>query len=110
MSYKEYYNAAAVTEWAIAFIFTFYVLSFFIDLLPAVRSSASAKKRGYFGYGPNETRMQMEEQDMWANSARSGEVPAGTAIGDSQRTLGENNMRTVNGGKFDGQTTVASNF
>jgi hypothetical protein len=31
-------NAAAVLEWLIALIFTFYVLSFLIDLLPSVRT------------------------------------------------------------------------
>jgi len=31
-------NSAAILEWIIAFIFTFYVLSFIIDLLPAVRT------------------------------------------------------------------------
>lgn len=31
------YNAAAVLEWIIALIFFFYVLSFFIDFMPAVR-------------------------------------------------------------------------
>ncbi|THC98203.1 hypothetical protein EYZ11_002285 [Aspergillus tanneri] len=31
-------NAAAVIEWVIALIFTFYVLSFAIDLLPSVRT------------------------------------------------------------------------
>ena len=31
-------NKAAVFEWIIALIFTFYVLTFFIDLLPASRS------------------------------------------------------------------------
>ncbi|KAI9039084.1 Frag1/DRAM/Sfk1 family protein [Aspergillus affinis] len=31
-------NAAAVLEWVIALIFTFYVLSFVIDLLPSVRT------------------------------------------------------------------------
>lgn len=31
-------NVAAVFEWIIAFIFTFYILSFVIDLLPAVRT------------------------------------------------------------------------
>ncbi|PGH07645.1 proteasome component ECM29 [Blastomyces parvus] len=31
-------NQAAVLEWIIAYIFTFYVLSFVIDLLPAVRT------------------------------------------------------------------------
>lgn len=31
-------NAAAILEWAIAFIFTGYVLSFVVDLLPSVRT------------------------------------------------------------------------
>lgn len=35
---KDQYNAAAVIEWVIAFIFFFYVLSFFIDFMPAVRT------------------------------------------------------------------------
>lgn len=34
----SHYNAAAVLEWIIAFVFFFYVLSFFIDFLPAVRT------------------------------------------------------------------------
>lgn len=32
------YNPAAVLEWVISFVFFFYVLSFFIDFMPAVRS------------------------------------------------------------------------
>ena len=32
-------NVAAVFEWVIAFIFTFYVLTFFVDLLPAARDT-----------------------------------------------------------------------
>ncbi|KAL7817012.1 Frag1/DRAM/Sfk1 family domain-containing protein [Trichoderma aethiopicum] len=31
-------NVAAVFEWVIAFIFTFYILSFVVDLLPAIRT------------------------------------------------------------------------
>jgi hypothetical protein len=31
-------NAAAVLEWLIAFIFSFYVFSFYVDLYPAVRT------------------------------------------------------------------------
>ncbi|RPA83299.1 hypothetical protein BJ508DRAFT_413498 [Ascobolus immersus RN42] len=34
--YKKKQNVGAVIEWVIAFIFTFYVLSFFIDLRPSV--------------------------------------------------------------------------
>lgn len=32
-------NVAAVFEWIVAFVFTFYVLTFFVDLLPAARST-----------------------------------------------------------------------
>ena len=35
---QKKYNAAAVLEWVIAFIYFFYVLSFFIDFMPAIRS------------------------------------------------------------------------
>ena len=32
-------NVGAIFEWIIAFVFTFYVLTFFVDLLPAARST-----------------------------------------------------------------------
>ncbi|KAF2749941.1 hypothetical protein M011DRAFT_517798 [Sporormia fimetaria CBS 119925] len=35
---QDKYNEAAVVEWTIAFIYFFYVLSFFIDFMPAVRT------------------------------------------------------------------------
>ena len=35
----EKHNPAAVVEWAISFIFTLYILTFFIDLVPASRSA-----------------------------------------------------------------------
>lgn len=34
---RHHYNTAAVLEWTVAFIYFFYVLSFFIDFMPAVR-------------------------------------------------------------------------
>jgi len=37
-SYTHHRNVAAVIEWVIALIFTFYVLSFLLDLLPSVRT------------------------------------------------------------------------
>ena len=37
-SYSSYQNVAAVLEWIVALVFTFYVLSFVIDLLPSVRT------------------------------------------------------------------------
>ena len=38
-SFDSKKNIAAVFEWIVAFVFTFYVLTFFIDLLPAARST-----------------------------------------------------------------------
>jgi len=103
-NFRHAYNAAAVLEWAIAFIFTFYVFSFFIDLLPAVHTKHS---RGKFGLGGGETQMQMEENDQYAQQ----HAGTGRNTAESQRTLGANDMRTVNGTKYEnGQTPVASNF
>lgn len=31
-------NIAATLEWVIAFIFTFYIVSFFLDLVPAIKT------------------------------------------------------------------------
>ncbi|TVY33258.1 Protein sfk1 [Lachnellula subtilissima] len=91
-NFRKSYNAAAVLEWAIAFIFTFYVFSFFIDLLPAVHTRKSNKR---FGSTGEETRMQMEEHD-------------GAA---SERTLGANSEpRTGNGVKDSRQAPLSSNF
>ncbi|KZM23107.1 hypothetical protein ST47_g5693 [Ascochyta rabiei] len=49
----DYYNVAAVFEWIIAFVYTWYVLSFFIDFLPAVRG------KHHQSY---QTEMQMAEE------------------------------------------------
>ncbi|KAL6852033.1 Frag1/DRAM/Sfk1 family domain-containing protein [Trichoderma novae-zelandiae] len=37
-NWSSHENVAAVFEWTIAFIFTFYILSFVVDLLPAIRT------------------------------------------------------------------------
>lgn len=49
----DYWNVAAVFEWIIAFVYTWYVLSFFIDFLPAVRTKH---------HQSHETEMQMAEE------------------------------------------------
>jgi len=106
-NFRKAYNAAAVLEWAIAFIFTFYVFSFFIDLLPAVHTKHSGRK---FGTGAGETQMQMEENDQYAQQ-HVGAGQAGRNTAESQRTLGANDVRNVNGLKYEnGQAPVASNF
>ncbi|KAF8862805.1 hypothetical protein BDZ45DRAFT_686354 [Acephala macrosclerotiorum] len=114
-NFRDAKNAAAVLEWTIAFIFTFYVFSFFIDLLPAVHTKHSNRK---FGSSSGETEMQMEQNDNMAQ-ANQGQARAhdagygnGRTTAETDRTLGSNNYRTVNGVKYDmeQQLPPSSNF
>lgn len=120
-NFKGEYNAAAVLEWAVSFIFTFYVFSFFIDLIPAVHTKHSQPK---FGDGNNETEMQQEQNDYHSRSRENvngghhstgygagvGGYDAGRNTAESQRTLGTNDVRTVNGIKYQNGTSPAGNF
>lgn len=112
-SFKESYNAAAVLEWAVSFIFTFYVFSFFIDLIPAVHTKHSQQK---FGGSAGETEMQMEQNDHYSRSREhvNGGYDAGYGAGrntaESQRTLGANDVRTVNGVKYQNGAPIPNNF
>ncbi|KAH8757775.1 Frag1/DRAM/Sfk1 family-domain-containing protein [Hyaloscypha finlandica] len=100
-NFRDALNAAGILEWTIAFIFTFYGFSFFIDLLPATQTKRGTK----FPTGPQATQMQMEENDQY------GQGYAGRNTVDSQRTLGANNVKTTIGVKHEnGQAPVASNF
>jgi hypothetical protein len=57
---KGMYNASAIVEWCIAFIFTFYVWSFAIDFIPAVHHK---------NFDSKETVLQMAEQGQNRNEA-----------------------------------------
>lgn len=65
LNFRDVANAAAVLEWAIAFIFTFYVFSFFIDLVPAVHRKH---------YSSRQTAMEMEQND------GSSQLPSGHVV------------------------------
>jgi hypothetical protein len=58
---KKMWNAAAVLEWTIAFIYFFYVLSFFMDFMPAVRSK---------NHQSHETEMNMADQEAGMTTRR----------------------------------------
>jgi hypothetical protein len=104
-NFRHAYNAAAVLEWAIAFTFTFYVFSFFIDLLPAVHTKHSGRK---FGSGADETEMQQEQNDSYSQGMK--DAYAGRPTADSQRTLAQNDERTMNGVRYKDGAPGASNF
>lgn len=82
---KKMRNEAAIVEWVIAFIFTFYVFSFIIDLAPATRT----KNRAGFGTSTQETQMQEEVSD--AESMQQGHRGwFGRRTNESDRTVGRN--------------------
>lgn len=58
---KKMWNTAAILEWVIAFIYFFYVLSFFMDFMPAVRSKHHQSR---------ETEMNMADQEAGMTTRR----------------------------------------
>ena len=84
-NFKKIYDAAAILEWAIAFVFTFYVLSFIYDLIPAVKTRGAPLSRP--------TEMAMEANDGDSNNMN------GRNTAESERTLGRNDVRNVDGVK-----------
>ncbi|GJC93781.1 Frag1/DRAM/Sfk1 family protein [Colletotrichum higginsianum IMI 349063] len=43
-NFREIYNVAAILEWVVAFIFSFYIFSFTVDLLPAAKTRNKANR------------------------------------------------------------------
>jgi hypothetical protein len=83
---KKRYNPAAVVEWTISLVFTFYVWSFAIDFIPAVRVAHYRNKE-----------MAMEEenghQQTWSGSEENayldGSGRAPDRLGNTRAQPGE---------------------
>ncbi|KAH8908461.1 hypothetical protein BR93DRAFT_925584 [Coniochaeta sp. PMI_546] len=60
-NFKKASNAAAVLEWAVAFIFSFYVFSFYVDLFPAVRTRHTGQ--GFKSHDPAVRRAADQEME-----------------------------------------------
>ncbi|KAH8664299.1 Frag1/DRAM/Sfk1 family-domain-containing protein [Xylariales sp. PMI_506] len=82
-NFKGMYNPAAILEWIIAFVFSFYVFSFAIDLYPAARTSP---RLGFKAGGMNTTPRQMEEST-FPNTYGNGNGVNPRYTQDSQRPL-----------------------
>ena len=82
LSRRKDWNRAAILEWVIALIFTFYVISFIIDLWPAVRT----RHGGRYDLRPMNTR-QMEEAVRRGSYADAAAMALPRSTHDSQRTL-----------------------
>ncbi|KAI1367422.1 hypothetical protein F5Y08DRAFT_66680 [Xylaria arbuscula] len=82
LSARKDWNRAAILEWIIALIFTFYVISFIIDLWPAVRT----RHGGRYDLRPMNTN-QMEEAIRRGSYADAAAMVLPRSTHDSQRTL-----------------------
>lgn len=69
---RNSYNASAVLEWTVAFIFTFYILSYAIDFLPAIQTKH---------HHSQETNLDMAEQGIYDDGTYHGNGVNGTAPG-----------------------------
>ncbi|KAH9910013.1 Frag1/DRAM/Sfk1 family-domain-containing protein [Xylariomycetidae sp. FL2044] len=65
-NFRDMWNAAAVLEWTIAFIFSFYIWSFFIDLYPAASKSYGARHPAHPGM--NTAPMAEDEEGRYYGS------------------------------------------
>ncbi|KFX89860.1 hypothetical protein O988_08465 [Pseudogymnoascus sp. VKM F-3808] len=90
-SNKKNFDTAAVLEWTVSFIFTFYILSFFIDLIPAVRTKDHVSRETVLQMEQNDPQARMHEAQRHGNDAQyDGPAYDGPAYrGDGSR-LGQN--------------------
>jgi len=79
---KEHYNGAAVCEWVVALIFTFYVWSFAIDFIPATKTGHG---RGTFK--PQETELEAATDESMEERNRSGYNGNGPASASNGRAV-----------------------
>ncbi|KAI9657506.1 MAG: hypothetical protein M1829_006916 [Trizodia sp. TS-e1964] len=92
--YKGITNAGAVLEWVIALVFTFWILSFLIDLLPAVHSKQA------------ETQIESGVED--STAAQTGHYTTGEPAERGPR--GHYDSNGAHGESIPMKQTIAPNF
>lgn len=90
---KEHYNGAAVCEWVVALIYTFYVWSFAIDFIPAIHSKHYQSRETELE-AATETAMEERNGQYNGNGQLGGSLPQN---GYANAGNGSANGRVVNG-------------
>lgn len=72
-SARDMWNSAAVLEWVVALVFTFYVLSFVVDLLPSVRTK-SHLPQGHKDIIAAESGLGMHQRNRFSQSSTTYET------------------------------------
>lgn len=84
LTYREGYQVAAVLEWVIALIFTFWVVSFFVDLLPVAKRARKQEGTGQVEMDAAPGIEFMEREGLVAANGGSGYANASIASGNGQ--------------------------
>ena len=111
LSWKKIYNPAAILEWVIAFVFSAYVFSFYVDLYPAAktkqhlqvsrdahgepkmrltRGRGAPMGNGYYGSGEMEEGMSDRTMSSAPTSYEAARAGHGRRSGSRSRVMGRN--------------------
>ncbi|KAK3995635.1 putative frag1 dram sfk1 family protein [Cladorrhinum sp. PSN332] len=71
-TFTKHYNAGAVLEWIIAFIFSAYVFSFVVDLYPAVKTKGQTTTAPKYRHGGGESGLSENESVAAGDGSRYG--------------------------------------
>ncbi|KAF1845768.1 uncharacterized protein K460DRAFT_312518 [Cucurbitaria berberidis CBS 394.84] len=109
-SKKHIYNVAAILEWIVSFIFCFYVLSYFVDFLPALRTKNHQSKQTEMQLLEEGGRTNMgdgaaESQQYYrGNAATAAPYANGATNGYTNGTNGYTNGNGYSNGHTNGYT------
>jgi hypothetical protein len=92
-NFRDNFNIAAIIEWIVAVIFSFYVFSFAIDLWPAVATRHGHGSSSRYNLKRGLTTSEMEEAVRTGDYDNAAGLPRGTH--DSERTLTDGHPPTV---------------
>jgi len=106
---KKMWNSAAVLEWTIAFIFFFYVLSFFMDFMPAVRSKNHQSRETEMNVADHEAGMTTRRGDGAATAPLNGYAANGNGYANFNGHVAEGSTDAVYQ-KPAGAPPVSKNF
>ena len=79
--FGSHQDVAACVEWAIAYIFTFYILSFILDLLPSVQTTRHVPQ----GIREAEKRMEEGGVDLGNGNGENGSQQGQPAVGERKK-------------------------
>jgi len=93
---REEYNSAAICEWVIALIYAFYVWSFAIDFIPAVKTKDGWESRETDVEAATATAMEMQQHQQEQQQQQVYGNGNGNGVGNGYQN-GTSNGRVVNG-------------